>query len=380
MEEREDKSKGQKQMNINRRVYTAAAVLTAACMAAATASAQNFMVYQYGASAGAVSQVSVANLKPNWVATGVRNGAGEVELIAWKSNGHALLRKGSATCPTVVENASVATVALTPNLVMTGAIYLSTLQVTPWSVSATGAVTCGAYGLLFTAASSVRMTKLDSERLVAATDGNGQLNLSMWAMIDGQIDNITGAPVLGSEGTIPAVAAVSPSWLVTAIRNGAGDLQLDSWFVTEGNAILHQATATAGGVSELDITAWDSGHVATPVRNSAGDLELIDWTLNTTTGAIVRESSITVGGISQVAASTIGSLVFSASLNSSGNVDAGVWGYDGTQIEAGASAPQEAGTAVAAAPLSTGLYSVTATRTAAGNLQVDVWSGDYVAP
>jgi len=66
-----------KTMNMNRKVYTVGAGLMAACMAAATASAQTYMVFEYGASAGAVSQVSVANLAPNWVATGVRNSAGD---------------------------------------------------------------------------------------------------------------------------------------------------------------------------------------------------------------------------------------------------------------------------------------------------------------
>jgi len=366
-------------MNMNRKVYTAGAGLLAACMTAATASAQNFMEFQYGASAGAVSQVSVANLKPNWVATGVLNSAGKVELITWKSNGHALLRKGSATSPIVVQNASVATVALTPNLIVTGAIYLNTLQVIPWKVSATGVVTCClSEALLFTDASFVRMTKLSSESLVAVTDSDGQLVVSIWAMVDGEINLVSGGPISGPVGTLPAVAAVNANWFVTAIRNGAGNLQLDSWSINEVGTVSHLETASAGPVSELDITAWDSGHVATPVRNSAGDLELIDWTLNQTTGAITRNSSVTVGAIGQVAASTIGPLVFTASLNSSGNVDAGVWGYDGAQIEAGHSALEETATAVAATPLSTGLYSVTASRTAAGDLQVDVWSGDYV--
>jgi hypothetical protein len=42
-------------MNMNRKVYTVGAGLMAACMAAATASAQTFMVFEYGASAGAVN-------------------------------------------------------------------------------------------------------------------------------------------------------------------------------------------------------------------------------------------------------------------------------------------------------------------------------------
>lgn len=351
--------------------------LIALCMMAATASAQNFMAYQYGTSAGAVSQVSIANLSPNWVATGVRNGAGNIELITWNSTGSALVRKGSATS-NAVNNAGVSTVALTPNIVVTGGVYSNGLQLISWSVSSAGAVTYGSYALTGANTSFVRMAKLDALRLLTATDNGGSLNLIMWSMINGQILPVGNAA--GAAGSIPAVAAVNPSWFVTAVRNSAGNLQLDSWFVNADNAMLHEATATAGAVSELDITAWDGGHVATPVRNGGGDLELIDWTVNTTTGAITRNSAETVGAVGQVAATTIGSLIFTASLNSTGAVDAGVWGYNGSQITAGSSALHESATAVAAAPLSTGLYSVTASRTTGGDLQLDVWSGDYAAP
>jgi hypothetical protein len=51
-------------MNMKRKVYTLSVGLIAACIAASTASAQTYMTFQYGASAGAVSQVSVANLAP----------------------------------------------------------------------------------------------------------------------------------------------------------------------------------------------------------------------------------------------------------------------------------------------------------------------------
>ena len=105
-------------MNIKREVYTAAAGLLATCMAAATASAQGFMGFDYSASAGAVSQVSVANLKSDWAVTGVRNGSGLIELITWKSNSIALERMGSATGP-AIGNGPVSTVAVTPELVLT---------------------------------------------------------------------------------------------------------------------------------------------------------------------------------------------------------------------------------------------------------------------
>lgn len=360
----------------NRKRYAAAIGAIAACMSAATASAQNFMVYQYGATAGAVSQVSITNLSPNWVATGVRNAAGDMELITWKSTGSALVRKGSATS-VALSNASMSTVALTPNLVITAGITSQGLQMIAWTVSSSGAVTYQSFLLALTNASFVRMTKLDSARLLVAFDNGGALNLLMLGLVNGELLPVADA-VFGPAGSIPAVAAVTPNWFVTAMRSPSGTLQLDSWSVGASNAMSHAATATAGAVSSLDITAWDGIHVATPVRNGSGDLELIDWTLNTATGAITRDSAETIGAVSEVAASTIGSLVFTASLTSTGAVDAGVWGYNGSQITAGASAVHENASAVAAAPLSTGLYSVTASRTAAGDLQLDVWSGDYV--
>jgi hypothetical protein len=361
-------------MSMNRKVYTAGAGLMAACLAAATASAQTFMTFQYGASAGAVSQVSVANLAPNWVATGVRNSAGNLELITWQSNGTALIRGGSATAG-AIGNAGMATIAMSPTSVVTGAVNANgIMEITFWYVSPfSGAVKLIESSIFGISAQGVRLTKLDSSRFLAATeDANGDLTLSLWA-----VDDTVGlyGYISGVTGSAASIAAVSTSQAVTAFRNSAGDLELDSWSVTSANTIVHQATITAGAVSDLDITAWaDAGHVATPVVNSSGKLEVIDWIVNPTTGAITRESSATVGPASQVAASTIGTLVFTAVDDSGGKVDAGVWGYNGAQIGQGASAQQEAITAVSAAPLSTGPYSVTATRTKAGDLQVDVWN------
>jgi hypothetical protein len=99
-------------MNMNRKVYTVGAGLMAACMAAATASAQTFMVFEYGASAGAVNQVSVTNLAPNWVVAGVRNASADMEVITYESNGTALVRKGSASSAGTLSDVGVSTVAL----------------------------------------------------------------------------------------------------------------------------------------------------------------------------------------------------------------------------------------------------------------------------
>ena len=151
---------------MNRTSYAIATGLMAACMATATASAQNFMAYEYGASADAVSQVSVANLAPNWVVTGVRNGTGLAEVITWESTGHSLVRKGSAT-GTAISNVGVSTVALNSTQVITASIADGLVELMSWTVDASGGVQFAA-SLTGESAKSLRVTKLDATRVVGA--------------------------------------------------------------------------------------------------------------------------------------------------------------------------------------------------------------------
>ena len=270
----------------------------------------------------------------------------------------------------------MATVALSPTRVITAVVDpFGLVELTSWSVSSTGAVTPGS-SLPGEVAKSVRMTKLDSNRVVTAVeDAGGELYLSVWSISSGGAITEESSTGGFTGATMVSVAAVSSSQVVTAICTSAGDLELDSWSISPASAIAHQRTNSAGAIFAVDITAWaGQGHVATPVSNGSSKLEVVDWTVNPTTGAITRQSSATVGGAGMVAASTIGTLVFTAVQNSVGKVDAGVWGYTGSQIGQGASASQEAITAVTAAPLSTGPYSVTATVTTTGDLKVDVWN------
>jgi len=366
-------------MNIKRTVYTAGAGLLAACMAAATASAQDFIEYVYGNSAGAVHSVSVANLKNNWVATGVTNSAGNLELIAWAANSGntELLRKGAATDTTLgnLGSAPVSTLAPTGKFVITAVSSAGEVWLVPWSVSSTGAVTegtpvFGGYG------TAPHMAQINSTHfLLAVVDHAGLLNLSSWVGTStefSELSQITG--VAATYATV--IAVVAPAQFATAIRTTGGDLQLDSWLVSANYEFTHQATISAGGISQVDMAFWSFG-VATVVRNSLGDLEVIDWFVDAVDGAFTRGESTDLGAVSQVAASTISGDLFTASVNSTGDVDTGIWGSNGAQLLQGASASQEAATLVSAAPLSS-LYTVTATRTAAGKLQVDVWFGEYV--
>ena len=113
-------------------------------MAAATASAQNFMVYQYGARGGPVNDVPVATLMPDWVVTATTEGAGSSTyqaLTTWESNGSALVKQSVAYGPKL-ESGGMATVALHPKLVVTaGAAPGAQCAYTSRSISSTGGVT-----------------------------------------------------------------------------------------------------------------------------------------------------------------------------------------------------------------------------------------------
>jgi hypothetical protein len=361
-----------KTMKMNKKVSVAAAGLMAAYMTAATASAQTHMVFEYGASAGTVSGVSVANLKPNWVVTGVRNGSNDMELIVWESLGTSLKRQGSATGP-MAGVGNIATVALSSSRVITAAVSNSgLLELTSWSVSSSGTVTAGSTTEAESAA-NLSMTGLDSSHVVVAFSGlNGWLQLDLFSVsANGTIAEESSAFDTGG-AAVTSVTALGNGQIVTAVQDAFADLYLVSWSVS--NAFSFQNSALAGNIRDVSITSWGSeGHVATALSNSAGDLEVIDWSVNPTTGAITREGSVTKVTASQVAATTIGRYVFTGVVDSHGKVDAGVWGYNGSSFIEAASAEQEAITAVSVAPLSSGNQSVTASRTSSGDLRVDVW-------
>ena len=362
-------------MNIKRNVYTAAAGLLATCLAAATASAQGFMGFDYSASAGAVSQVSVANLKSDWAVTGVRNGSGLIELITWKSNTIALERMGSATGP-AIGNGPVSTVAVTPELVLTAVPTPDgSSALISWNIGPKGVVTLG--NTVNITGQSLSVAKLNSSRVVTSyVDVNGLVAVYVYTVSSSGMTLSAGGEV--AAGTIPSVAAANKTQFVVAFQTTSGTLEVDAWVVKHDGVVAPTGTGSAGAISEVQIAPDGIGGVATAVRNGGGELEVIDWGVPST-GEIYRASSADVGTVSQIAISTINGQIFTASIGNAGAVDAGVWGYDGLQLQAGASAQGEAANMVAAAPLA-GELSVTATRTAAGNLQVDVWLGDYVAP
>src|SRR5215469_14726837 len=86
----------------------------------------------------------------------------------------------------------------------------------------------------------------------------------------------------------------TPGWVVTAVRNGGGDLEVIVWQDT-ATAIVRKGSATAGVIQEVAVAAAPTGlpnSVVTAVVNSTGNLELIEWVVDSS-GNVTRFPSLT---------------------------------------------------------------------------------------
>jgi hypothetical protein len=90
------------------------------------------------------------------------------------------------------------------------------------------------------------------------------------------------------EATNIAVQAFSDSEVLTACRNGSGDLELIGWH-TGGNSVTRAADSTgqAGAVSEVALSLFGRRAV-TAVRDGSGQLLLVSWEVPQQLGSIQR--------------------------------------------------------------------------------------------
>ena len=361
-------------MNVNRKAHTAVAGLIT-CVAAATASAQPYIQHVAEAAAGAVSQVSIANLKPNWVVTAVCNSSGNLELGTWQYANNALTLKSSAQASLAASKVAIAD--LSSSRVVTAHIDPnSNLVVEVWSISSTGAIGLEG-GYIAEAASTVDIARLSSQRVVTAVrDSSGNLTLHVWGITSSGTVNSKGIVTDGAVSKA-SVTSMSSSQFVTAVQTSTGNLMLSSWAVDSNGNITYQADANKGTITQVDVTAWGAaGHVGTAVRNGSLNLEVLDWLVDPTTGSITLQASKGGGAATKLAVSTIGTLIFTAAKDSSGKLSVGTWAYGGstgTQFLEEASLEYDAASIVAAAPLGSSTHSVTASVNGSGHLELNVW-------
>jgi hypothetical protein len=363
-------------MILDVRICRSAAALVSLVFTALTASAEGTLTRLATGTGVAASQVSVTNLKNNWVVTAVEDSSTFLELDSWQYNGSVVHKYNRTTAQAITK---VSIVAISSSRVVTAVVRSDgNLELNVWTVNSTGAIVIeGTY--VAGAAQAVDLAKLSSQRVITAIrDGNGNLTLQVWG--------INSSGVISPKGSLTdiavsqaAVTALSNSQVVTAVQNGAGNLELSSWSISGSGNIAHQADANKGAVTQVDVTTWAvPGHVATAVRNGSQNLEVLDWAVDPSTGAISLGSSKGGGAASKVAVSTIGGLLFTGAENSSGKLSVGVWDYsqDSTQITEEVSSTYDQTGQLSVTFLSNYTESVSASINGAGYLEVSIW--DFV--
>lgn len=185
-----------------------------------------------------------------------------------------------------------------------------------------------------------------------------------------------GTGTAGAVGDVE-VFRVSFRRLITAVRDGDGDLKVVAWDVSaDGNTITRKGDAQAGGVSQIACCDLGLGHFATAVRTAAGTLKVILWRA-TSGGQIERLQDGDAGAISEIAVCRLGTrAIITAVRNGSGELQMIAWRVtaDGRIVRR---AEQTAGqaTQISMCPLGD-FTAATALRDSAGNLKLITWESD----
>ncbi len=156
---------------------------------------------------------------------------------------------------------------------------------------------------------AVTVTHADFSGVVSATTGNDtSLKLIAWKFdsksktfsrkgdasagaINGEL-NVVRAPLSGKD------------IVVTALKDGGGDLRLIGWEIDSNGQIARKGSATAGPVSLVDLTAGRDGQVFTSVKDGDGNLRMIAYKVQDN-GQIERIGTGVAGEIRRIASSYI---------------------------------------------------------------------------
>jgi hypothetical protein len=239
--------------------------------------------------AGQATKLAITTTTTAGVATvlvSMREGDGNLKVIAFDLLGEpdamVLIRTGDHTGSDVTETTLL---TLDADHVLTacrtdGNLDLTAYELTPAPMTLIRSVAEAVAG----EASAVAVAGFGSgEVLTACRDGSGNLLLIGWLAPPGEFA-ITRAADSGSQaGEVSAVAlAVLGRRAVSAVRDGGGNLLMITWDVPPGLASITRPfpeSAGAGEVSAIAITPLRADLLVTAVRNGGSNLELISWRL-----------------------------------------------------------------------------------------------------
>ena len=188
---------------------------------------------------------------------------------------------------------------------------------------------------------------------------------------------------VAGEASHLCVQTFNASEIMTAMKNGSGNLELIGWLVKNGDQLTRPqltrpkgSTATAGAVQEVALTLVGRTAV-TAVRDGSGHLLLISWNVphNLTSVDRLHDSGTHAGEASQIAMTAIGNILVTALRAGDGHLLLISWALnsDGSFTRRGDSGSQAGEVSlVKIASIGNGIV-VTAVRNGSGKLELIGW-------
>jgi hypothetical protein len=275
------------------------------------------------ASAGAVTDIAMAH--PGFtrdVVTALRDANGNLKLISWDvlSPSGGIVRKGAATAGAVER---IAMTRSPRGIGVVTAVRSSNdeLKLIAWEVTPSknfirrGDAAAGM-------SSEIAITRIDQGRsaaddetgapgqfvgvVTAVRDGDGNLKLIAWEVTPAmeliRRGEASAGAVHGAVAIASARVSTSRESLLTAVRTEDGNLKMIAWEINAQGELERKGEASAGAIGRVDLVRMVDNDVVTAVRDGDGDLKLISWEVSPT-GQVQRQGDTGAGSISQVALS-----------------------------------------------------------------------------
>ena len=276
------------------------------------------------ASAGSVTDIALAH--PGLtrdVVTALRDGNGNLKLISWDvlSPSGSIVRKGQAAA------GAVERIAMTGSPRGVGVITAvrgsnDELKLIAWEVTQSknfirrGDAAGGT-------SSEVAIARVDQGRsaadddagapgqftgvVTASRDGSGNLKLIAWEVTPGmefiRRGEASAGSVHGPVAITSARVAISRELLLTALRTEDGNLKMIAWEINAQGELERKGEANGGAIGRLDLVSMSGNDVVAAVRDGNDNLKLIAWEVSAD-GRVERQGDAAAGGVSQVALSS----------------------------------------------------------------------------
>ena len=262
------------------------------------------------ASAGEASAITVRAFDNPELLTAVRNGSGNLELIGWRIDEEGKIVRAADSGKQAGAVSEIALTLLGRRAVTAVRSGSGKLLLISWDVPAPikNVKRLADSGTQAGTAQLIRMTSVGNSTLVTAVrNGSGNLELISWKLQeDGTITRLGDSGKQAGEVSLVTVEAITSNTIVTAVRTGRGTLELIAWNISQDGSKIERVGDSgklAGAVTEIAMvpTPFDQPGVLTAVRNGSGNLEVIVWRV--VNGAVHRlgDSGTQAGTASHIA-------------------------------------------------------------------------------